>query len=129
MTVTVSANKYQSEVDGLKVTHAKKPLRKTAVPDGSSTKNKTASKVAPHKIPAQPGTSEHMAQFLVDFINECGGQTRLATLKKEAFQQYQEKYHGQYTYLSKGFLRQYDCFEIFEDSSGVCHVRVVGAQR
>ena len=87
MTVTVSANKYQSEVEGLKVTHAKKPSQKTAVPDGSCTKNKTASKVAPHKIPAQPGTGEHMAQFLVDFINEGGGQTRLAILRKVTFRQ------------------------------------------
>ena len=125
----VSANRGQSAVGALKVTHTKKPLKETVVSDSSSTKHKTASKVASQRIPAQPGTSEHMAQFLVDFINVCGGQTRLATLKKEAFRQYQEKYYGQYTYLSKGFLRQYDCFEIFDDSSGVCHVRVVGAQR
>ena len=37
-----------------------------------------ASRAASKRIPAQPGTSEHMAQFLVDFINECGrtNQTR-----------------------------------------------------
>ena len=125
----VSANSGQSVVDVLKVTHTKKPLKETVVSDRSSTKRKTASKVASQRIPAQPGTGEHMAQFLVDFINECGGQTRLATLKKEAFQQYQEKFCGQYTYLSKAFLRQYDCFEIFDDSSGVCHVRIVGGER
>ena len=34
-----------------------------------------------------------------------------------------------YRYLGKGFLNKYNCFEIFEDSSGVCHVRLVGAQR
>ena len=33
-----------------------------------------------------------------------------------------------YTHLSKGFLRKYECFEISEDNSGVCHVSVVGAQ-
>ena len=32
-------------------------------------------------------------------------------------------------YLGKGFLKKYDFLEIFEDGSGVCHVRVVGAKR
>ena len=125
----VSANRCQSEVDVLKVTHTKKPLKETVVSDSSSTKQKAASKVAPHIITAQPGTGKHMAQFLVDFINECGGQTRLATLRRVALPQYQEKYHWHYTHLSRGFLRKCDCFEISENSSGVCHVRVVGAQR
>ena len=127
--MTVSANRCQSEVDVLKVTHTKKPLTETVVSDSFSTKQKAASKVAPNRIPAQPGTGEHMAQFLVDFINECGGQTRLATLRRVALPQYQEKYHWHYTHLSRGFLRKYDCFEISEDSSEGCHVRVVGAQR
>ena len=119
----------RSKIEAMKVTQTKKPAKETAVPDGSPIMQNAASRVASKRIPAQPGTGEHMAQFLVDFINECGGQTRLATLKKEAFRQYQEKYYGQYTYLSKGFFRQYDYFKVFEDSSGVCHVRVVGAQR
>ena len=127
--MTLSTNRCQSEVEVLKVTHTMKPLKETVVSDSSSTEQKAASKVAPHRITAQPGTGKHMAQFLVDFINECGGQTRLATLRREALSQYQEKYHWHYTHLSRGFLRKCDCFEISEDSSGVCHVRVVGAQR
>ena len=119
----------RSKIEAMKVTQTKKPAKETAVPDGSPIMQNAASRVASKRIPAQPGTGEHMAQFLVDFINECGGQTRLGALRRVALRQYQEKYDGQYTFLSKGFLRQYDCFEIFEDSSGVCHVRVVGAQR
>ena len=119
----------QSKIEVMKVTQAKKPLKETSVSDGSPIMQKAASRVDSKRNKAQPGTSEHMAQFLADFINECGGQTRLATLRRVAFPQYQEKYYGQYTFLSKGFLRKYECFQISEDSSGVCHVRVVGAKR
>ena len=119
----------RSKIEAMKVTQTKKPAKETAVPDGSPIMQNAASRVASKRIPAQPGTGEHMAQFLVDFINECGGQTRLGALRRVALRQYQENFYGQYTFLSKGFLRQYDCFEIFEDSSGFCHVRVVGAQR
>ena len=119
--MTESANRCQSGVE------VSNPLKEMTVRDSSSTKQKVASKV--FRITAQPGTGEHMAQFLLDFINERGGQTRLATLRRVALPQYQEKYHWHYTHLSRGSLRKYDCFEISEDSSGVCHVRVVGAQR
>ena len=81
------------------------------------------------KIPAQPGTGEHIAQFFVDFISKHGGQSTLETLREKAFLQYQDKYYEQYTYVGKEFLRKYDSFEIFEDSSGVCHVRVVSGKR
>ena len=119
----------RSKIEPLKVTQTKKQAKETVISDGPPIMQNAASRVASKRIPAQPGTSEHMAQFLVDFINECGGQTRLGALRRVAFRQYQEKYYGQYTYLSKGFFRQYDCFKVFEDSSGFCHVRVVGAQR
>ena len=128
-TTRTSRSKIEAMKDVMKVTQTKKPAKETAVPDGSPIMQNAASRVASKRIPAQPGTSEHMAQFLVDFINECGGQTRLGALRRVALRQYQENFYGQYTFLSKGFLRQYDCFEIFEDSSGFCHVRVVGAQR
>ena len=119
----------RSKVEVMEVTQTKKPLKETAFSDGSPIMQKAASRVASKRNKAKPGTSKHMAQFLVDFINECGGQTRLATLRREAFRQYQEKYYGQYTFLSKAFLRRYECFEISEDSSGVSHVRVVGGKR
>ena len=126
--MTESTDRCQSEVEVSKMSHTMNPLKKVTIPDSSSTKQKVASKV--FIIPAQPGTGEHMAQFLVDFINECGGQTRLATLRREAFRQYQAKYmQCTYQYLGKWFLKKYDFFEIFEDGSGVCHVRVVGAKR
>ena len=101
----------------------------TPVYGSSSTKENKASNVASKKIPAPPGTGEHIAQFFVDFISEHGGQSTLETLREKAFLQYQEKYYEQYTYVGKEFLRKYDCFEVFEDSSGGCHVSVAGGER
>ena len=109
--------------------NGKNSLKETPVCGSSSSKQNTASDVASKNISAQPGTGEHIAQFFVDFISKHGGQSTLETLTEKAFLQYQEKYYEQYTYVGKEFLRKYDSFEIFEDSSGVCHVRVVGAQR
>ena len=106
-----------------KVSHAKDT---TVVSGSSSSKQNTSSNVA---FPAPPGTGEHIAQFFVDFISEHGGQSTLETLREKAFLQYQEKYYEQYTYVGKEFLRKYGFFEIFEDSLGVCHVRVVGGKR
>ena len=127
---TETVNRCQTGMELLEASHTNETLKETAVSGSRSTKQKSASKVTPKKIPAQPGTGEHMAQFLVDFINECGGQVKLATLRSEAFQQYQAKYvQCTYQYLGKGLLKNYDFFEIFEDGSGVCHVRVVGAKR
>ena len=127
---TETVNRCQGRVELLEVSHTNETLKETAVSGSHSAKQKVTSEVAPKKITARPGTGEHMAQFLVDFINECGGQTRLATLRREAFRQYQEKYvQCTYQYLGKWFLKKYDFFEIFEDGSGVCHVRVVGAKR
>ena len=92
----------QSKIEVMKVTQAKKPLKETTVSDGSPIMQKAASRVASKRNKPQAGTSEHMAQFLVDFINECGGQTRLATLRRVALPRYQEKYHWHYTHLSRG---------------------------
>ena len=122
-TITVTANKWQPEMHHFKVSHAKDT---TVVSGSSSSKQNTSSNVA---FPAPPGTGEHIAQFFVDFISEHGGQSTLETLREKAFLQYQEKYYEQYTYVGKEFLRKYGFFEIFEDSLGVCHVRVVGGKR
>ena len=59
-------------------------LKEMAVSDISSIKQKAASKVAPNKLSAQHSTCEHMAQFPVDSISECGEQTKLATLREGA---------------------------------------------
>ena len=112
-----------------KIKISENSLKETPVYGSSSSKQNTASDVASKNISAQPGTGEHIAQFFVDFISKHGGQSTLETLTEKAFLQYQEKYYEQYTYVGKEFLRKYDSFEIFEDSSGVCHVRVVDAQR
>ena len=87
---------------------------------GLSPKQKAASKVAPHRITAQPGTGVHMAQFLVDFINECGGQTRLATLRRVALPQYQEKYHWHYTRVPQEVWLFWDFWGQFRSLSCEC---------
>ena len=79
--MTRMAPRCQTEIIGI---HTKKPLKETSVSDITPTKQKAAGKVVPSGTSAQCNVDEHMAQFTFGFINECGGETRLATMKEEA---------------------------------------------
>ena len=64
------------------MSRTKKPFKVMAVSDFSSTEHQAAREMASNTT--QHSTGEHMATCLVDFINECGGQTQPATLIEEA---------------------------------------------
>ena len=79
--MTGMAPRCQTEIIGI---HTKKPLKETSVSDITPTEQKAAGKVVPSGTSSQYNVGEHMAQFTFGFINECGGETRLATLREEA---------------------------------------------
>lgn len=88
-------------------------------------KKSTASK----KKGPQPGSDDHLALHLHDYIKRHGGDVRLAVMRKEAFPEYYEKHpnlrYGGYRYLRKMFLLDYpEYFEIYEDNK-ILYVRAV----
>ena len=88
-------------------------------------KKSTASK----KKGPQPGSDDHLALHLHDYIKRHGGEVRLAVMRKEAFPEYYEKHpnlrYGGYRYLRKMFLLDYpEYFEIYEDNK-ILYVRAV----
>ena len=99
-------------------------------------KTPEASRLAPaaavstkKKVP-QPGTDEHMALFMYDYINKHDGETRLSALRKDAFSQYTTKYsyykYGPYRFcLSRKFLLNYPHFFKIREENKILFVKAV----
>jgi hypothetical protein len=111
-----------------KSTHTEPSEQAKAVSKESSKKTATASS---KKKGPQPGTDDHLALYMHDYIKKRGGEVRLAVLRKEAFPEYYDRHSNQrwggYRYLRKAFLLDYrEYFEIFEDSKDkVLYVRAL----
>lgn len=89
---------------------------------------KTATSASKKKGP-MPGTDEHLALYLLDYVKKHGGEVRLGALRKEAFPEYYNRYpnlrYGGYRYLRKMFLLDYpQYFEVFGDKK-ILYVRTV----
>lgn len=80
--------------------------------------------------PSQPGTDEHLANYLMDVISTHGGVMRLAFLKQE-YRLYHDKYwrYGTQPFLRKAFLASRpERFQFHKEESGMVFVRVVGTR-
>lgn len=108
--------------------HSKEPSKKTVTSLEASKIGATVVSATPKK--KIPGTDEHLALYLVDYVKRHGGETRLSALRKEAFPHYANKYnyhkYGGYRYLKKGFLMAFpEYFELREDEEKIIYVRLV----
>ena len=102
--------------------HATKPLSK----DPAKKTLATASK----KKGPPPGSDDHMALYLYDYIERHGEEVRLAVMRKDAFYEYYNRHpnlrYSGYRYLRKGFLIEYsEYFEIVERENKILYVRAV----
>ena len=93
-----------------------------------STKKTTAA--APKKKGPAPGSDDHLALFLYDYIKRHGGEVRLNFLRKEAYPEYFEcyssqRYSGYRRYLRKSFILSYPVyFEVFKEQK-IFYVRAL----
>ena len=107
---------------------SKEPSKKTGTLIEASKIGATVVSATPKK--KIPGTDEHLAHYLVDYVKRHGGETRLSALRKEAFPHYANKYsyhkYGGYRYLKKGFLLAFpEYFELREDEEKIIYVKLV----
>ena len=103
----------------------------SAAPDGAAkSENAVKQTEAPErKSTLDPGTGEHLAEYLVNVIRAHGGVTRLSYLRKEVYPQYHHKYsnYGTIPYFRKVFLINHpEMFEVYKEDSGMVFVKLVG---
>ena len=103
----------------------------SAAPDGAA-KSENAVKqteTPERKSTLDPGTDDHLAEYLVNVIRAHGGVTRLSYLRKEVYPQYHHKYsnYGTIPYFRKVFLINHpEMFEVYKEDSGMVFVKLVG---
>ena len=99
----------------------------------SAAKSEKAAKqtAAPErKSSLDPGTGDHLAQYLVDVIRTHGGVIRLSYIRKEVYPQYYDEY-GQYDtcphFFKKVFLMNHpELFHVYKEDSGMVFVKLIG---
>lgn len=103
----------------------------SAAPDGAAkSENAVKQTEAPERKSAlDPGTGDHLAEYLVNVIRAHGGVTRLSYLRKEVYPQYHRKFsnYGTIPYFKKVFLINHpELFEMYKEDSGMVFVKLVG---
>ena len=132
----ITEDKRKGEVVKKLEPAASKPINSAKISGPSDVVEQTkpspkepAKKTASKKRVPPPGTYDHLALYLYDYVVDHGGEVRLAVLRKEAYPEYHDRYpnwrYGGYRYLRKAFLLDYpQYFKVFEDQK-ILYVRAV----
>ena len=117
-----------------KVTTSSEAAEQAAKPPLSKTEPaKKAAMAVTKKKALQPGTRDHLAQYLRDCVREGGGEVRLTALTKKAFPEYFSRYYSRglgFNYLRKDFLQEYpQYFKLYKNKSeNINYVKLVESE-